>query len=67
MNCLVVPPQALICTTPGIVSRRRVDDVILQRPQIGQAEMRGTDELVAVDLADQTGLLDLGDLIAGQS
>ena len=23
-NCLVVPPQALICTTPGTVSRRRV-------------------------------------------
>ena len=33
------------------------DDVILQRPQIGQPEMRRTDELIAVDFTDQAGLL----------
>ena len=24
LNCLVVPPQELICTMPGMVSKRRV-------------------------------------------
>src|SRR3984885_23974 len=41
-------------------------DVILQRAQIGQAEMRGTDDLIAIDFADQTRLLDLRDLVARQ-
>ena len=42
------------------------DDVILQCPQIGQSKMRRTDELVAVDFANQAGLLNLGNLIARQ-
>src|SRR3984885_8232833 len=42
------------------------DDVIFQRAQIGQAEMRGTDELIAIDFPDQTRLLDLRDLVARQ-
>ena len=45
--------------TPG-------DDIVLQCPQIGQPEMRRTDDLIAIDLTDQAGLLNLGDLIAGQ-
>jgi hypothetical protein len=45
--------------TPG-------DDIILQCPQIGQPEMRRTDNLIAVDLTDQAGLLDLRDLVARQ-
>src|ERR1700676_2627698 len=42
------------------------DHVILHRAQIGQSEMRRTDELVAVDFPDKTGLLNLGNLIARQ-
>ncbi len=42
------------------------NDIILQRPQIGQPKMRRPDNLIAIDLTDQAGLLDLGDLIARQ-
>src|ERR1700730_2979728 len=42
------------------------DHVVLQRPQIGQAEIGRADQLIAVDLADQTGLLDGRNEIAGQ-
>ena len=39
---------------------------VLDRAQVGQAEVLGAYELVAIDLADQTGLLDLRDLVARQ-
>ena len=39
-------------------------DPILHGAQIGESEMRRPDDLVAVDLADETRLLDLRDLIA---
>ena len=34
------------------------DDLVLQGAQIGQAEMRRSDDLIAIDFADQAGLLD---------
>src|SRR5579872_435227 len=38
-------------------------DVILDRAQIGQAEMRRPDQLIAIDLSDEARLLNLRDLI----
>ena len=66
LNCFVVPPQRIDLHHAGNGQKTPGDDVVLQRPQIGQPEMRRADDLIAVDFADQAGLLNLGDLIAGQ-
>src|SRR4029077_5290686 len=42
------------------------DDVILNRAQVGQSEMRRSDQLVAVDFADEARLLNGRDLAAWQ-
>ena len=43
------------------------NDPVLNAAQLGQSGMLGTDHLIAIDLADETGLLDLRNLIAGKT
>src|SRR5262249_22740015 len=43
------------------------DDPVLYGAQIGQPEVRRADDLIAIDLADQTGLLNERHLAAGQA
>jgi len=55
---LVVPPQAFDLHHARNRQEAPGDDVVLKCAQIGQAEMRRADELVAIDFADQARLLD---------
>ena len=54
------------CPAPGVDlndagdrQQAALDDPVLDRSQIGQSEVWGTDDLIAIDLPDQAGGLDL--------
>jgi len=59
-------PTVTTCATPGTVSSRPRDHPVLYGAKVRESEVRRTGQLVAVDLSDQAGGLDLGRHAVGQ-